>query len=125
DPELTQTLSFTVTNNNNSLFSVQPAIAANGTLSYTLAANANGIATVTVTLSDNGSNVSPNINTSAAQTFNINVTAVNDVPVFTKGADQTKLEDAGAISVPGWATGIDDGDPELTQTLSFTVTNNN
>ncbi|WP_164905526.1 hypothetical protein, partial [Flavobacterium sufflavum] len=59
------------------------------------------------------------------QTFNINVTSVNDVPVFTKGDDQAKLEDAGAISVPGWATGIDDGDPELTQTLSFTVTNNN
>ncbi|RVT73461.1 T9SS type A sorting domain-containing protein [Flavobacterium sufflavum] len=122
---MTQTLSFTVTNNNNSLFSVQPAIAANGTLSYTLAANANGTAAVTVALSDNGSNVSPNINTSAAQTFNINVTAVNDVPVFTKGADQTVNEDAPAQSIASWATGIDDGDPELTQTLSFTVTNNN
>ena len=49
-----QTLSFNVSNDNNPLFSVQPAVAANGTLSYTPAANANGSATVTVSLSDNG-----------------------------------------------------------------------
>src|SRR6202007_1422990 len=49
-----QTVSFTVTNNNNGLFSSQPAVSANGTLTYTMAANANGTATVTVTLKDNG-----------------------------------------------------------------------
>ena len=36
---------------------------------------------------------------SAPQTFTITVTAVNDAPSFTKGADQTVLEDAGAQSV--------------------------
>ena len=41
-----QTLTFTVTNDNNALFSVQPAIAANGTLTFTLAANAFGAATM-------------------------------------------------------------------------------
>src|SRR4029453_13598456 len=45
--EEAQTLNFVVSNNNNGLFSVQPAIAANGTLSFTPAANANGTATVT------------------------------------------------------------------------------
>jgi len=43
------------------------------------------------------------------------VTAVNDAPTFTKGADQTVSEDAGAQTVNNWATNIDDGDPELTR----------
>src|SRR5690606_35597601 len=125
DPELTQTLTFNVSNDNNSLFLVQPDISNAGVLTYTPDANANGSATVTVTLSDNGSGVAPNVKTSAAQTFTITVNAINDVPVFTKGADQTVNEDAGAQTVAGWATGISDGDPELTQTLTFNVSNDN
>src|SRR5690606_28716144 len=125
DPDLTQTLTFNVSNDNNSLFLVQPAISSGGVLTYTPAANANGSATVTVTLSDNGSGVAPNVNTSAAQTFTITVNAINDVPVFTKGADQNINETAGAQTVAGWATGINDGDPELTQTLTFNVSNDN
>ena len=49
-----KTLSFLVNNDNNTLFAVQPMIAADGTLTYTPAANANGSATVTVTLHDDG-----------------------------------------------------------------------
>ena len=41
--EAGQTLTFIVSNNNNALFSAQPAIAANGTLTYTPAANATGV----------------------------------------------------------------------------------
>ena len=39
---------------------------------------------------------------------------------------RTKLinEDAGAQSISDWATGIEDGDPEV-QTLTFNVSNNN
>jgi VCBS repeat-containing protein len=124
DPELTQTLTFNVINNNNALFSVQPTIAANGTLSYTLAPGVSGTATVTVVLQDDGSGTAPNVNTSTTQTFTITVNAINDAPVFTKGADQTVNEDAGAQTVSGWATGIDDGDADQAQTLTFTVTNN-
>src|SRR5207247_5972870 len=63
---------------------------------------------------------------SAAQTFTITVTAVNDVPSFTKGADQTLLEDPGAQSVTAWATTISAGPAnEATQTLNFIVSNNN
>ena len=125
DPEI-QTLTFSVTNDNNSLFSAQPAITPTGTLSFTPIPGINGSAVVTVSLSDDGSGVAPNVNTSADQTFTINVTAaVNDAPVFTKGADQTVGENAGAQSVAGWATGIDDGDPEMSQTLTFNVSNNN
>src|SRR5690606_21262082 len=125
DPELTQTLTFNVSNDNNSLFLVQPDISNAGVLTYPPAANANGSATVTVTVSDDGSCVAPNVNTSAAQTFTITVNAINDVPAFTKGADQTVNEDAGAQTVTGWATGISDGDPDLTQTLTFNVSNDN
>lgn len=124
DPELTQALTFDVTPGTPSLFSVAPSISATGVLTYTPAANANGSSLVTVSLSDNGSGVAPNVNTTADQTFTITVTAVNDAPSFTKGADQTVVESAGAQSVPGWATGLNDGDPEVSQTLSFTVTNN-
>src|SRR2546428_82336 len=87
-------MSFLTNNNNNGLFSVQPTISATGTLTYTPAANANGSATVAVSLKDNGGVANGGSDTSAAQTFTITVTAVNDVPSFTKGANQTVLEDA-------------------------------
>src|SRR5207245_1965008 len=82
DPEVAQTLTFNVSNNNNALFSAQPAVSASGTLTYTPAANANGSATVTVTLTDDASAGGPAI-TTAAQTFTITVTPVNDAPTMT------------------------------------------
>ena len=78
---------FVVTTTNNALFAVRPAMSATGTLTYTPAANANGAATVTVQLHDNGGTANGGVDTSAAQTFTITVTAVNDAPSFTKGAD--------------------------------------
>ncbi len=111
---------FTVTNNNNSLFSAQPAIAANGTLTYTSAPNAFGTATVTVSATDNGTPPA----TSSPQTFTITIDAVNDPPSFTKGADQTVNEDAGGQTVAGWATNISQGPMETGQTLTFNVTGN-
>ncbi|MCX7422381.1 MAG: tandem-95 repeat protein, partial [Planctomycetia bacterium] len=122
-----QTLDFIVTNNNNALFNVQPTIAANGTLTFTPAANANGAATVTVRIHDNGGIAIGGIDTSAAQTFTITVTAVNDVPSFTKGPNQTVNEDAvGVQTVTGWATDFSRGATnESAQTLSFLVTNDN
>src|SRR5207237_355122 len=121
--EAGQALNFVVTNGNNALFSAQPAVAANGTLTYTPAANANGTATVTVQLHDNGGVLNGGVDTSAAQTFTITVTAVNDAPSFTKGVDQTVLEDAGAQTVANWATTISAGPAdESAQTLNFIVT---
>jgi hypothetical protein len=126
--ESAQTLSeFAVTNDNHDLFSEQPAVdAATGTLTYTPAANQYGSATLTVTLSDDGVTANGGTDTSAAQTFTITVTAVNDAPSFTKGADQSVLEDSAAQTVSGWATGIIKGpNNESDQTLVFTVTNDN
>ncbi|HKO45459.1 MAG TPA: Calx-beta domain-containing protein, partial [Pyrinomonadaceae bacterium] len=119
-----QTLTFLVSNGNNSLFSVQPAIATNGTLTYTPAANASGVATVSVQLQDNGggTDTSP----FPPYTFTITVNAVNDAPSFTKGPNQTVNEDAGAQSVSNWATAISAGPAnESGQTVAFNVTNDN
>ena len=120
-----QALTFSVSNDNNALFAVQPSVAPNGTLTFTLAADAFGSATVTVTLSDDGGTANGGSDTSAPQTFTINVTGVNDAPSFTKGADQSSFEDAGPQTVAGWATAISAGPGEGSQTVTFTTTNDN
>jgi hypothetical protein len=81
--ESVQTVSFTVTNDNQALFSGQPTISPNGTLTYAPAADANGTANVTVTATDNGGTVSGGDNTSGERTFTITVNTVNDVPTLT------------------------------------------
>ena len=94
--ESAQTLTFLITGNTNAaLFSAPPAVSPTGALTYTPAANAIGTATITVTLKDNGGTANGGVDTSAAQTFTITVQHVNQPPSFTKGPDQTVLEDAG------------------------------
>ena len=78
-----QTLSFNVSVDNTSAFSDQPEISPSGILTFTPSPNFNtGSPSVpvvlTVTVSDDGSPVE----TSSSQTANINITPVNDVPVF-------------------------------------------
>ena len=91
--ESAQTVSFSVTANTNpGLFSTAPAISPTGELTYTPAADANGVATITVELQDSGPGTAPDVNTSPTQDFDISVTAVNDAPSFTKGADETVPE---------------------------------
>ena len=71
--ESAQTVSFTVTNDNNALFTVQPAIAPDGTLTFTPCCTA-GTAVVTVIAVDNGGTANGGIDTSAPQTFTTTVT---------------------------------------------------
>jgi uncharacterized delta-60 repeat protein len=74
--ESAQALTFLVTGNTNpSLFSVAPALDANGTLTFTPAANAEGSATITVVLKDNGGIANGGADTSAPQSFTITVTS--------------------------------------------------
>ena len=121
-----QVLSFAVTNDNNALFSVQPAVSPTGTLSFTLAADANGVANVDVQLQDDGGTANGGVATSSTESLVITVTVVNDAPVFTKGGDETVLENSGAHTVGGWATGITAGPAdESGQSLNFLVTNDN
>ena len=80
--ESAQQLTFEVTNNTNTeLFSTQPSVAADGTLDYALAADKYGSADISVRLKDNGGIANGGADTSAEQTFTINVSAVNDAPM--------------------------------------------
>src|SRR5205823_12620358 len=114
-------------NTNNGLLSRRPgALATTGTLSYTPAANAFVSATVTVHLHDDRAIPNTGLFRTVAQTFTITVRPVNDAPSFTKGADQTVNEDAGAQSVTDWATAISAGSAnESGQTVDFVVNNDN
>jgi hypothetical protein len=67
--ETGQSLNFIVTNDNNGLFAVQPAVGLNGTLTFTPLPNAHGIAHVSVVLRDNGT--AANLSTPAL--FNIEI----------------------------------------------------
>jgi hypothetical protein len=80
--EAAQTVSFIVNNDNASLFSAQPAISADGTLTYTPAPNASGVANVTVVAMDDGGTANGGNDTSAPCRFTITVTAVNNEPVL-------------------------------------------
>jgi hypothetical protein len=71
--ESSQTVTFTVTNDSNGLFSVQPAIAPDGTLTYTPALLALGSATVTVRAVDDGGSSQGGNDTSPPQTFTITI----------------------------------------------------
>ena len=120
-----QTITFTVTNNNNALFSSPPAVGANGTLTYTPAANANGSATVSVTAKDDGGTANGGSDTSALQTFTITINSVNDAPSFTRGADQSVSNTGGTQTVANWATNISAGpDDESSQSVTFQIIGN-
>ena len=114
--EAGQSLTFTVTANSNpALFSVAPAIAADGTLTYTAAANANGTATITVELSDNGGGT----DTSAPQSFDIVIAAQADSPAFAGDPysfEVVALSPAGTSIGTVAATDVDAGD-----TLSYSI----
>ncbi|MEE4175687.1 MAG: Ig-like domain-containing protein, partial [Xanthomonadales bacterium] len=121
-------VAYLVSNDNNALFAVQPTLATDGTLSYTPADDASGVATVSVQVQDDGGTDNGGVDTSPTQQFAITVTAVNDAPDVTLGADQSVAEDAGAQSVPAFATGFvpGGGDDEAGQAIAdFLVSNDN
>jgi hypothetical protein len=72
--ETGQALTFHVTGNSDpSLFTVGPAIAADGTLTFDPAAGHTGTATISIDLSDDGGTANGGVDTSPTQTFTITV----------------------------------------------------
>lgn len=121
--EAGQTVSFTVTNNNNALFNVPPAISTNGTLTFTPTAGQVGVAKVTVMAKDNGGTAGGGVDTSAEKTFLITVVA-NAAPAVTF-AEQTVAvaQTAGAQFLLAFATFSPGPSYEAHQTLvNYTVT---
>ncbi|PYQ87572.1 MAG: hypothetical protein DMG02_20530 [Acidobacteria bacterium] len=88
-------------------------------VTYTPAANYNGPDSFTFNAND--STIDSNV-----ATVSVTVTAVNDAPSFTKGANQSVMKDSGAQTVAGWASAISAGPAdESSQALNFIVTNDN
>jgi hypothetical protein len=131
--EAGQKQTVTVTTNNPALFTIPPAIDANGTLTFTLAPTANtsfpgfpATTTITVTVQDDGGTGNQGVDTTA-QTVTLVVRPVNDAPTFQlNGTPKAVNEDAGpqteagfALSfTPGPATALD----EATQTATYVIT---
>ncbi len=122
DNESAQTLTFAATNDNNALFTSQPSLNAEGTLTYTPAADAFGTALVSVSLADNGGTANGGVDTSTIQTFTITVEPVNDQPSFTDQGNISIQEDSGAYNA-GWVVGssITVGPANEQQTYAFSM----
>ena len=91
-----------------------------GAITYTPDADFNGSDAFTYQACDDGT---PTPVECASATVTIAVNAVNDAPTFNNAGDVSSNEDAGAQTIPGWASSIDDGDGG-TQVLTFIITNN-
>ena len=87
-------LGYTVTNNNNALFSAQPLISNSGALTFAPALNQGGTATVAVVATD--TNEFPEFADSAPVTFEITITPVEDPPVITPPSSLTVAENSTA-----------------------------
>ena len=89
-------------------------------LTFQAAANANGTATFSVTATDDGGTANSGSDTSAAQTFVITVTAVNDAPTISAPAAQTTLEDTAKVVTNLSFADVDAGIANVTVVLTAT-----
>jgi hypothetical protein len=124
--EAGQTLiGYVVTNDNASLFSVQPAISPSGILTYTPAPGQGGTATVTVRGQDSGGTANGGVDLSAPLTFTITVDGpiVNSPPTLAPLNDLFINEDAGLQTVN--LTGISGGTDAPPQSVTVTASTDN
>jgi len=116
DDEGGQTLTFLVTNDAPQLFTIPPAIAPNGTLTFRLESNASGVVTLNIQLKDSGDKN----NTSEIIQRQLTIIPINDAPSFVKGDSISIMEDAGLQFYTHWATDILPGPPsESSQIIIF------
>jgi hypothetical protein len=116
--ETNQTISFVVKASTPALFATAPSINSLGTLSFKPALNASGTTLVSVHAQDNGGIANGGKNVSSTNTFQIAVTPVNDLPLFSGVASKTINEDASTnITV-----GVNDVDGTI---VNLTVSSSN
>ncbi len=117
--ESAQSVSFKVTAANPALFSIQPAIAPSGTLTYTPAPNANGTTALTITLTDSGGATSP------PQTTVVTITPINDRPVAVADSVAVGEDPADAVAFNAIANDTDlEGDTVVyTSATTSTIVN--
>ena len=118
----TQVLTFNVSNNNNGLFSAQPAISSTGVLTFT-PTGAPGIATVTVILQDDGGTANGGVNATSPLTFTITINSAGNPPTINTINPVTINEDAGATPVN--FSGVTDGADGAQQAITITASSNN
>ncbi|MBF0451444.1 MAG: tandem-95 repeat protein [Candidatus Magnetomorum sp.] len=75
-----QSLTFFAYANPPTLFSQQPVITSNGTISFETAPDVNGLATIRIFLQDNGGTDNGGMDQSEEYSLKINITPVNDAP---------------------------------------------
>jgi VCBS repeat-containing protein len=120
--EAGQALHFTTTTDNEALFSRQPAVAPDGTLTFQSAPDANGEASVTVILRDGGGTDGGGVDASPAQRFTIRVTPVNDAPTFSHAGSLSVAQDAGPQVLNRFVHSISRGaENESDQSVTFFV----
>ena len=117
--EAGQSVNFLVSNDAPGLFSAQPAISPDGTLTYTPATNAFGTATVSVQLRDDGGTADGGVDTSAVQTFSIAIRAENDAPVLA-AIGARSVHALATLVFTATASDVDEPADTLTYTLDAT-----
>ncbi len=119
--EAAQALVFDVSALDSTLFSVQPAVDATGTLTFTPAPDRFGSTTISVTASDGGG-VERGGQDSRTGTATITIRSVNDLPTASLGVNISLQEDRGTQTRDSWITDVVAGPAnESDQTVSFTV----
>ncbi|KPA19103.1 secreted protein containing PKD domain protein [Candidatus Magnetomorum sp. HK-1] len=123
--ESSQMITFKPTADKPELFSLQPSIANNGTITFTPAPNAIGTAIITVFLEDDGGTTNNGSNISQNKYFSIQIIDVNDAPTFTINPDYSHIsvwEDAITQNISQFAENISPGsETELSQRVWFEV----
>ncbi len=118
-------ITFGGSGNASASFSIQGTLAAINTAldaaTFTPTADLFGTDVASISIISNDGTIDSN---NASITFSIS--AVNDAPSFTAGANQTVNEDAGMRTVTNWASAISAGPAnESSQMLGFNVSNDN
>lgn len=99
-----------------------------GLLRYVPPADVNGVASgsftfyTTAVFGNRPAGLNPLAIDGDSHTLTIDITPVNDVPRFTKGADLNATDASGEQIIHGWATGISPGAPnEVNQRVHFVI----